>query len=105
MSQPNERESFFIVPMWVATELNLKGAEMLVYSIIYSFSQNGTSFFYGSIDYMCRATNLDKSTIMRTLKSLLDKNLIAKKDVSDLRQYGIDKVAHGVAYRIQRGGI
>lgn len=61
--------------------LNLKGNELLVYAVIYGFSKDGQGCFYGSISYLAETLNVANNTIKSALKSLVEKNLITKKDI------------------------
>lgn len=63
---------------WMINELKLNGNELLVYAIIYSYSRNGLNKFYGSLDYLAKYTNASRMTIIRSIKNLLNKNLILK---------------------------
>lgn len=71
--------NYIVIQSFMVNELKLKGNELLVYAIIYSFSQDGTSKFSGSLQYLADWTNSTKQGIIKNLKSLLEKNLIAKK--------------------------
>ncbi len=59
-------------------ELGLKGAELPVFSIIYSFSQDGKSKFTGSLNYLAEFSGLTKQGVIKVLKRLLDKDLVIK---------------------------
>ncbi|MGN0787093.1 MAG: helix-turn-helix domain-containing protein [Christensenellales bacterium] len=72
------RNNFTVVFDWMITDLDLKGNELLVYSVIYGFSQDGAGEFNGSIDYLRRWTNSTKKTVISALNSLQEKGLITK---------------------------
>lgn len=59
-------------------DLNLKGNELLLYALIYGFSQSTENEFTGSVAYMCKWLNCAKNTVFKTLKSLVDSGLIIK---------------------------
>lgn len=61
-------------------ELGLSSNELLIYSIIYGFSQDGCSEFTGSLNYLVEFTNSSKPTVIKCLKSLTDKALLIKTD-------------------------
>lgn len=75
----NYENDYFQVHRWMITELNLKGLERDIYAIIYGFSRNGINKFYGSLSYLSSMTNTTKQGVIKALKSLLDKKLIAKE--------------------------
>ena len=60
------------------TRLKLKGNELLVFALIHGFSQDGESRFKGSLRYLIEWTGLDKSTVIKLLKQLVEKQYINK---------------------------
>jgi DNA-binding MarR family transcriptional regulator len=60
------------------TRLKLKGNELLVFALIHGFSQDGKSRFKGSLKYLIEWTGLDKTTVIKILKSLVEKRYINK---------------------------
>ena len=72
-------ENYFVVQGWMLSELGLKNNELLVYAIIYGFSQGGNKFT-GSLQYLCDWTNSGKTSVQNCLKSLREKGLIKKED-------------------------
>ena len=71
-------DNFFLVSGWMLNRLNLKGVSLQVFSIIYGFSQDGESYFTGSLQYLSDFTNASKPTIIKALKELVDKGYILK---------------------------
>lgn len=74
------KERFINIQEWMIN-LELKGNELILFALIYGFSQDGESEFAGSLDYMCKWTNSTKPGVLKSLKSLLDKGLITKRKV------------------------
>ena len=72
-------ENYFVVQGWMLSELGLKNNELLVYAIIYGFSQGGNKFT-GSLQYLCDWTNSGKTSVQNCLKSLREKGLIEKEE-------------------------
>lgn len=70
--------SYINIQSFMVTELELKGNELLVYAIIYGFSQTNGTYFTGSTQYLADWTNSTRQGIMKNLKSLMDKGLIEK---------------------------
>lgn len=62
------------------TKLNLKGNELLVYALIYGFSQDGKSWFTGSANYISEWVGITRQNVMAILKRLVEKELIIKQD-------------------------
>lgn len=64
-------------------EMGLKGNELIVFAVINGFSQNGNGSFHGSLaalQEMCGISS--RHTIIDILKSLMDKGLINKTEVT-----------------------
>lgn len=73
------RENTYInIQAFMRNELKLKGNELLVYAIIYGFSQDEETKFTGSSTYIADWIGLNKKNVLSTLKKLVDKNLIIK---------------------------
>lgn len=75
--------NFIVVQGWMINELNLKGNDLLIYAIIYGFSQTENQYFTGSLQYLADWTNSSKQGVQKNLKSLIDKGLICKKTIND----------------------
>ena len=71
-------ENYIHIPGWAVCELGLKGNELLIYAIIFGFSQEENQTFRGSLRYLMDWTNSSKVTVIKTLKTLLEKDLIGK---------------------------
>lgn len=73
--------NFITIQSFMVKDLKLKGNELLIYAIIYGFSQNGEDRFTGSLQYICDWTNSTKQGVMKNLKSLVEKSLIEKTEI------------------------
>lgn len=73
--------SYTQISGWMVNKLNLKGNELLIYSIIYSYSRDGQGLFFGSLQYLSEFTNSSKRSVINNLQSLVDKELIEKREV------------------------
>ena len=73
-------ENYILIQGWMVNELKLKGNELMIYSIIYGFSQLENQRFTGSLQYLADWTNSTKQGVIKSLKSLIKKNLINKED-------------------------
>ena len=71
-------ENYYQISGWMINRLNLKGAMLLVYAIIYGFSQDGECEFKGSRQYLCDFIGVTKPTIDKALDDLCKKNFITK---------------------------
>lgn len=75
--------NFIAIQGWMRTKLNLKGNELLIYALIYGFSQDGESRFKGSRKYIADWCGCSLDTVDRTLSSLTGKGLLAKYPHTD----------------------
>ena len=75
-----KNENFYVIHGWMMNELNLKGNELLVYAVIYGFSQTENQFFTGSLQYLMSATKASRQTIINCLNSMTKKGLISKRE-------------------------
>jgi hypothetical protein len=76
-------ENFVIVQGWMCNELELKGNDLLVFALIYGFSQDGESAFHGSRNYIANTFNISKPTVDKAIQNLLDKHYIIKYESED----------------------
>ena len=77
-----KNESFVIIQGWMINELGLKGNDLIVYAIIYGFSQDGESVYKGGQDYLAGWARCTTRGIRKNLTSLLEKKLILVKNVA-----------------------
>lgn len=75
--------NFIAIQGWMRTRLNLKGNELLIYALIYGFSQDGNSRFTGSRKYIAEWCGCSLDTVDRSLSSLVSKGLLAKYPHTD----------------------
>lgn len=73
-------KNYITIQGFMVQDLNLKGNELLLYALIYGFSQATENEFTGSIAYMIKWLNCSKNTVIKTLKSLVESNLIIKTE-------------------------
>jgi hypothetical protein len=63
--------------------LDLKGNELLVYALIHGFSQEAQGCFFGSLEYISRACGCARNTTIGTLKNLVEKGLLRKREFTE----------------------
>jgi predicted transcriptional regulator len=76
-------ENYYVVPGWARLVLGLENSELMVFSIIYGFSQTEGSMFTGSIDYLAEWIAGSRSTVFNALAQLREKNFIIKYKVTN----------------------
>lgn len=72
-------DNYILIPGWARTQFGLRGNELMVFSLIHGFSQDGTSWFTGSINYIAEWIGASRPTIINILKNLTDLSLIIKE--------------------------
>lgn len=77
-----QNDNFVVIQGWMCNELGLSGNELLIFALIYGFSQDGESWFSGSRSYIAKTFNISNPTVDKALKSLLGKSLIIKDENS-----------------------
>lgn len=73
-----KNENYTTIHGWMINELNLKGNELIIYAVIYGFSQIENQTFHSTLQYLADWTNSSKQSVINCLKSLIDKGLIKK---------------------------
>lgn len=79
MSAVNDN-NFIAIQGWMRTKLNLKGYELIIYALIYGFSQDGNSKFSGTRRYIAEWCGCSMKTVDNTIASLLSKKIIVKHE-------------------------
>ena len=78
---------YFTVQEFMIKDLNLKGNKLMIYAIIYGFSQDNKSSFEGSISYISEWIGASKETSHRLLKELIDDGLIIEEKTSGYHKW------------------
>ena len=73
-------DNYIVIQGWMVTDLKLKGNELLIYAIIYGFTQDGDSMFNGSSSYLASWCGCSKPTVLSALNSLVKKQLLYKEE-------------------------
>lgn len=74
-------ENYITIQGWMVTELKLKGNELLIYALIFGFTQTTNQNFTGSLQYIADWTNSTKQGVLKCLKNLIDKGFIEKREI------------------------
>lgn len=108
-------DNHITVPGFAIVELGLSGNELLCYSLIYGFTQDGETEFYGSLNYVASALNITKQNAKKVIDRLLERGLLEKKEiyfsgvkfchyVANRNNNGVAETATG-GYRNNNGGV
>ena len=74
--------TYITIQGWMRTDLKLSGNELIVYAIIYGFSQNKQGRFTGSAQYLADWVGCTRRTVMTILNKLVEAKLISKTEIS-----------------------
>lgn len=71
---------YFVIQDWMITALHLKGCELLVYAVVFGYSQKGAGCYFGSAAALAESLGVSRQTIISTFKSLTERGLLIKTD-------------------------
>lgn len=74
--------NYITIHGWMINKLQLKGNELIVFAIIYGFSQDGKSEFTGSLNYIKDTLNCSRNTAIKTIRKLVELDYVYKKQIS-----------------------
>lgn len=99
-------DNFIVIQGWMLLELDIKGNELLIYACIYGFSQTDDQWFTGSRQYLAEWTNSTKRGIQKSLKSLIDKGLLIKREnfINSVKFCEYKAVRPPVGNKVPEGG-
>lgn len=72
------KDGYVVVQPWMVTDYNLNGNKLLIYALIWGFSQDEQSCFYGSVSYIVEYFKLSKRAVLNLLAELEKDGLIRK---------------------------
>ena len=71
-------KGYYVVHEWMISELGLKGTELLVYAIIFGFTQIEEQSFFGTRKYLAEFTGATVRSVQNALEALVDKGYLSK---------------------------
>ncbi len=87
-------DNYICIQGWMITELGLKNSELMIYALIYGFSQDGHGRFRGKLAYLMEWTQASKQTVFNAINSLIGRGLIVKEEIPQLNgQRGVEYYA------------
>lgn len=84
------------IQSFMVNELHLSGNALIIYAVIYGFSQDGDSWFTGSRSYLAAWCQASKSTVSRNLDTICSDGLIERRERTESGVLLVD-------YRVVRG--
>lgn len=95
--------NYVVIQGWMCNELELKGNELLVFALIYGFSQDEVSKFHGTRKYIAETFNISRPTVDKALQGLLDKQYICKEGFDDFVNPNVYWVNFEVIKKLYKG--
>lgn len=98
---------YCILYQWMITKLGLSGVELILYAVIYGYTQSDAKKFSGSIAYLQYRTGASKQQVITKLKLLVEKGYIERKEIYKDGVKYVDywsKNLTGVVKKLDRGG-
>lgn len=71
-------EHYVTIQGWMRTQLGLKGNELLLYAILYGFSQASENYYRGSKRYLADWMGTSQQSVINNLKSLIEKGHVKR---------------------------
>lgn len=100
-------DNYIVIQGWMCNELELKGNELLIFALIYGFSQDGESKFVGGRKYIAKTFNISLPTVDKALQKLVELGYIEKYPSNDYIHtdaYGVVKKLYEGSKETLRGG-
>ena len=78
-----KNENFLVIQGWMITELGLKDKELLLYALIYGFTQEENEWFSGSLEYIAQWLQVDRRNVAsRYIRPLVEDHLLLKQEIT-----------------------
>ena len=84
-------DNYVNIQGWMSKNLGLKGNNLIIYAIIFGFSQVEGHYFNGSLQYLGEWTNSTRQGVIKNLKELVDTGLIIKQEASPTNIYYVNR--------------
>lgn len=82
-TQKSLNRNYIVIESWMVSELGLKGNSLLIYALIYGFSQTEKQLCSCGIEYMRAWTNSSKQGVLNALEQLIAAELIERVEETE----------------------
>lgn len=72
--------NFYVIQSWMVRKLKLTGLDLLIFAIIYGYSQDGENEYFGSLTYLAEMTGCTKRGVIKSLTNLVDNGYILREE-------------------------
>lgn len=73
------KDFYYTVHEWMFKDLKLSGSELIIYAVIYRYANVENQYFTMTIRSLAEHLNLSNATVQKCINSLVEKDLILKK--------------------------
>ena len=73
------KDFYYTVHEWMFKDLKLSGSELTIYAVIYRYANVENQYFTMTIRSLAEHLNLSNETVQKCINSLVEKDLILKK--------------------------
>lgn len=102
-----KENSYVNVQAFMVNDLNLGGNELIIFAVIFGFSQDGESWYTGSRAYLAEWCKASKKTVSNNLAKLCEKGFLEKRVRIEsgvtFNDYRVGKKFLGVEKKLPRG--
>lgn len=74
---------YTVIQAFMVKDLHLKGNELIVYAVIFGYTQDGEHWYYGTKGNLAEWCGASKGTVLNCLQSLVDKGLVERRERED----------------------
>ena len=73
--------SYVVIQSFMLKDLGLKGNELIIYAVIFGYTQDGDHWYYGTRGHLAEWCGASKGTVSNCLASLVEKGYISRREV------------------------
>lgn len=77
------RGQYVVIQSFMVEDLKLKGNELIVYAVVFGFTQDGNHWYYGTRGYLASWCGASKGTVSNCLSSLVKKGYLERVEEMD----------------------
>ena len=89
MTAPKDGQ-YVSIQAFMVSEYGLKGNELIIYAVIYGYSQDGEHWYYGSKAHLAAWCGASKNTVGNCIKSLIEKGLVERRENEERGQVRVE---------------
>lgn len=95
------KHQYVVIQDWMLDIPELKGSKLIVFALIYGFSQDGESWFTGSASYIAKWCKCSKKQVYNILRDLVSDGLLERRNIANTN--GVSLVDYRVPLNLPLG--